>query len=145
MFLHRTLRYSALLLAPIVLMTGCCTTPNCTVTPTPAPASHAGRNAAITLSLVGAGGVIIYFAVHGKHFIKGCVDEGKTGLEIRNQGYDTRFTLVGKTSTIKAGETVRVKGRKGSSGVRDASGNRTFLVEKVEKVYGSCTVAPPGA
>jgi hypothetical protein len=118
--------------ASLGLICGCDT--NVVYVPQP---SHTGRDVGITLAVVGAGVGLTLLAVHGKHFVKGCVS-GEPGSLSLGTGDGQAFTLVGATSSIHAGEVLRVKGHKGK---KDGSGSRNFLVDEVTKDYGSCKVA----
>jgi hypothetical protein len=116
------------------LMCGCDTT----VVYVPQP-SHTGRDVGITLGVVGAGVGLTLLAVHGKHFAKGCVTGDPRNLSL-GSGDGQTFKLMGATSTIHAGEVLRVKGHKGK---KDRSGSRDFLVDEVTKDYGSCKATTP--
>jgi len=90
-----------------------------------------------TFSGIGAG---IYFAVQHAHTVKGCVIDDPNGLSLQLQNGKT-YVLLGATTNIKADERIKVTGtrRKKIPGLTDEP---TFVVEKLDKVYGSCSVAP---
>jgi hypothetical protein len=85
-------------------------------------------------------GVGVYFAMQFAHTVKGCVSEDPNGLLLHTQNGKT-YVLLGATSNIKADTTIKVRGtrRKKIPGLTDQP---TFVVEKVNKVYGSCSVIP---
>jgi hypothetical protein len=133
----RKLTLSMLLLVlPLSLLNGCTT--GTTVVYVPQP-SHTGRDVGITLAVVGAGVGLTLLAVHGKHFVKGCVSGAPGSLSLGTDDAQ-RFTLVGAPASMHAGEMMRLKGHKGA---KDKSGNRNFLVDGVAKDYGPCKVASP--
>jgi hypothetical protein len=90
-----------------------------------------------TFSGIGAG---IYFAVQHAHTVKGCVIDDPNGLSLQLQNGKT-YVLLGATTNIKADERIKVTGtrRKKIPGLTDEP---TFVVEKLDKVYGTCSVAP---
>jgi hypothetical protein len=95
---------------------------------------------AVAIAVVGAGiGVVIYYSIHHSHAIKGCAVAGPDGLELQNEGDQQTFRLLGITADVKAGDRVKVVGKKKKNGKNDTS-NRTFLVEKLGKDYGPCKV-----
>ena len=94
-------------------------------------AGIAGGSAAI--------GIGVYFAFHHGHSITGCTVAGANGIQLQSQGDQQIYALVGDIAGITSGERIRISGKreKKSAGV-----SRQFLVEKLDKTYGSCTVAP---
>ena len=94
---------------------------------------------AVAIGAIGAGiGIGVYFAIHHSHSIRGCAISDPTGLELQTEGDQQTFQLMGITSDVKAGDRVKVVGKKKGNG----SGNRSFLVEKLAKDYGACHVLP---
>ncbi|HKF50376.1 MAG TPA: hypothetical protein VKB38_23640 [Terracidiphilus sp.] len=83
-------------------------------------------------------GVGIYFALHPT--IKGCVSSDPNGLSLKNEKDQVTYALTGATTTLKAGEVVKVRGRKKSASGTSASA--TFRVDGVKKTYGACSVTP---
>ena len=71
--------------------------------------------------------------------ISGCVTDGPAGMQMVNEGDQTSFLLTGDTVGVKAGERVKLQGKKNG---RDATGSRHFFVEKIKKDYGVCRVTP---
>ena len=89
---------------------------------------------------VGAAIVIgIYFIAREPRSITECVAPGPGGLTIQNEGDKQTFSLIGDTASLKAGDRIKVSGKRKK---QDASGNRSFLVEKLSKDYGPCKVSP---
>lgn len=92
----------------------------------------------VGVAAIGAAiGVGVYYAVRQPPSITGCAVAAPNGLSLQNEGDQQTFNLVGDTATFKAGDRIRVKGKKKK---KDASGNRTFLVEKLSKDFGPCKV-----
>jgi hypothetical protein len=85
-------------------------------------------------------GLGVYFAVQQAHTVKGCVIDNPDGLSLQLENGKT-YVLLGATTNIKADERIKVTGtrRKKIAGLTDQP---TFVVEKLNKVYGSCSVAP---
>jgi hypothetical protein len=113
--------------------------------PVPA-ASNAGVNAKITLGVAGAVGVValigvgVLVIIQQAHTVKGCVSDDPSGLRLHTQDGKT-YVLLGATTNIKADTRIKVRGtkRKKINGITDQP---SFVVEKLDKVYGSCSVAP---
>lgn len=70
--------------------------------------------------------------------LQGCVSSAPNSLVLLNEGDRQTYDLVGDTSPVKAGQRVKVSGKK----KKDTSGKRYFLVEKLSKAYGACKVSP---
>lgn len=85
-------------------------------------------------------GIGIFYAVHHTASIRGCVNSSSNGLELRNEGDQQLYLLVGMTNEVKPGNRVRVSGKR-KKGAKDAPTQSSFLVEKLAKDYGSCEVA----
>ena len=92
---------------------------------------------AAVLVAVGVGvGFGIYFAVHHGHSLTGCAVSGSNGLQLQND--QQTYALMGNVGSIKAGDRVRVAGKKQKA---VASGVHEFVVEKLARDYGACTAA----
>jgi hypothetical protein len=94
----------------------------------------------IAIGAIGAGiGIGVYYAVHHGHSLKGCVVAGPEGLELRSEGGQQTYDLVGAVTGIKPGQRVRVSGKmmKKSNGAE-----RQFLVETLNRDYGVCSILP---
>ena len=99
-----------------------------------------GQVAAIGVGVAAIGaaiGVGIYFLVRKPPSITGCATPGSDGLTLRNENDSNTYTLIGDTAAIKAGERVRLTGKKKSG----PSGQHKFIVDKVSQNYGACQVA----
>ena len=95
----------------------------------------------VVLGSIGVGaavGVGVFFAFHHGHAIKGCAAKGPDGLEIRTQNGANVYRLSGATAELKAGELVRLKGKRKRAQEGDVP---MFVVRGVTKDYGACTVA----
>lgn len=104
-----------------------------------------GQAVGILVAIVAIGaaiGVGVYFLVRRPPSLTGCAVQGSSGLTLENETDHQVFMLIGDTANLKAGERVRVTGKKQK---KDASGGRTFLVEKFNKDYGACKVSPAPA
>ena len=83
-------------------------------------------------------GIGVYYALHHGHSLTGCAVSGANGFELQGKGDQPTYALTGDVAAIKPGNRVRVSGKKEK---QSASGPQQFLVEKLAKDYGSCTVA----
>jgi hypothetical protein len=103
--------------------------------------SNAGIYA--TAAAVGGGivvGAIILVEVNKSHHtVRGCVSAGPNGLVVHNESDNANYALVGVTANTKVGDRVRLHGSKDKKS-KDSPADRTFVVEKVTKDYGPCTV-----
>jgi hypothetical protein len=98
----------------------------------------------IVATLTGAAaliGVGVYFAIRHGHTVKGCAADGPNGLELHTQDRQS-LLLLGATTDIKAGHLIKVTGSRKMkvSGVSDRT---SYIVDKLDKDYGACTVEPP--
>src|SRR5215471_8627016 len=71
--------------------------------------------------------------------LQGCVSSAPNSLLLLNEGDRQTYDLVGDTTALKAGQRVKVSGKK----KKDTSGKRYFLVGKLSKDYGVCKVSSP--
>lgn len=92
-----------------------------------------------------AGGVAVvgigaYFIIQSAHTVTGCVTDDPDHLLLHTEDGKI-YILLGATTHIKADTRIKVRGtrKKKISGLTDQP---TFVVEKMNKVYGSCSVAP---
>ncbi len=112
--------------------------------PAPVKADKIVSNGEITGAVVGiaAAGVVIgvgtYYLLR-KASITGCAVSNQNGLELRNESDRQTYMLIGDTGDIKAGERIRVKGKKKR---KDDSAGATFLVKELAKNYGPCKALP---
>lgn len=86
-------------------------------------------------------GIATYLIIQRAHTVKGCVTDDPDHLLLHTEDGRT-YVLLGATTNIKADTVIKVRGsrKKKISGLTDQP---TFIVEKVNKVYGPCSV--PGA
>jgi hypothetical protein len=99
-----------------------------------------GTEAGVVAVLVGVGagaGIGIYFAFHHGHSLTGCTVSGSAGLQLQSD--QQTYALIGDIAAIKAGDRVRLVGKKEKANGGSA---QQFLVERVGKDYGACMVAP---
>ena len=70
--------------------------------------------------------------------INGCARQGANGLEFTSEeSVPQLYLLTGDTLGVKAGERMRLQGKKNG---KDAIGSRHFFIEKIKKDYGVCAV-----
>ncbi len=100
-----------------------------------------GEIVGAVVGIAAAGAVIgvgTYYLVR-KVSITGCTVSNHNDIELRNEGEQQTYTLLGDMTDIKAGQRIRVKGKKKK---KEGSAGRKFLVEKLVKNYGSCKALP---
>lgn len=90
------------------------------------------------VAVVAAIGVGVFFAFHHGASIKGCAVNGPGGLEIRTQNGANVYELSGATADVRAGDLVRVKGKKKRAQDGDVP---MFVVRGLAKDYGACAAA----
>lgn len=104
--------------------------PGTNITPGEAIGIVAGSAAAIT--------VVTIVLVHNAHpTLKGCVAIGPGGTLLHNDGDEKTYALTGMTASLKAGDAVKVKGKKYRK-QKDSAGNEVFAVTEIAKDYGPC-------
>jgi hypothetical protein len=96
-----------------------------------------------TAAVVGAVtliGVGVYLVIQRAHTVTGCVTDDPNVL-LLHTGDGKTYVLLGATTNIKADTKIKVRGtkRKTIPGVIDQP---SFVVEKLNKTYGSCYVSP---
>jgi hypothetical protein len=89
----------------------------------------AGAAAAITVV-----GILIYREAHKHPSITGCVATGADGLNLRNEKDKEIYTLSGNSTVLRAGERVKLQGKK----MKNSEGKHSFQVERLTKDYGTC-------
>lgn len=91
---------------------------------------------------IGAGGAALgigtYYAIHHGHSISGCAVSSPSGLQLQSQGDQRTYALIGEVAGINPGDRIRVSGKKEKA---STGAPQQFLVEKLAKDYGSCTVS----
>lgn len=104
-----------------------------------APSKGQLVGAAVGIVAVGVAiGVGVYYLTR-KPSITGCAVSHQSGFELQSEGDRQMYLLTGDTANVKAGDRVRIKGKKGK---KDNSGTRIFEVAKLTKDYGACKVQP---
>jgi hypothetical protein len=88
------------------------------------------------VAIVAGIGVGVYFAIHHGRTVQGCVAAVPNGLEIRTPDGAGAYELSGATAEVKAGDRMRLKGKKKRAASGDVPG---FIVSGVSKDYGACT------
>ena len=89
-----------------------------------------GSAAAITI-------VTIVLVHNAQPTLKGCVTAGPGGMLVQNEGDQKTYALTGTTASLKAGDIVKVKGKKYKK-QKDSAGHQEFAVTQVGKDYGPC-------
>ena len=79
----------------------------------------------------------VVLAIKHKPTLHGCAASGPDGLELRNTGDSLTYQLIGDVAGLKAGDRVRVNGKK----KKVDGGAMQFIVEK-SKDYGACQATP---
>jgi hypothetical protein len=104
--------------------------PGTSITPGQAVGIVVGSAVAIT--------VVTVILVHNAHpTLKGCVTAGPGGMLMHNDGDQKTYALTGITASLKAGDVVKVKGKKYKK-QKDSAGNEEFSVTQIGKDYGPC-------
>ena len=97
--------------------------------------------ALVGIAAVGAGiGIGIYFVVKHNHSVTGCAASTAGGMTLTTESDKHTYSLIGDVAGIKPGNRVRVSGKKAKE---KSSGTAQFLVEKVSKDFGACSVSAP--
>ncbi len=107
---------------------------NLDIGPTRGQVAAAGAGIAAVGAAVGVG---VYYGVHRSHMLTGCAVSGANGVEVQNQSDRQVYVLAGKIADIMPGNRVRVSGKKEK---KSGKVPREFLVEKLQRDYGACTV-----
>jgi len=98
-----------------------------------------GETVGAIAGVAGAGAVIAIVVVHehNVHVMRGCVASYRDGLQVKNEGDNRSYLLSGDTASIKAGERVKLSGKK----MKGDGDHRQFALSKLTKDYGPCEVA----
>jgi hypothetical protein len=107
-----------------------------------ASAQSAQKETAVGAALIGtvsAIGVGVYVAIQSSHTVEGCVSDNPNGL-LLHTGNGKLYLLLGATTNIKADTRIKVRGVKKKK-IPELTDQPTFIVEKLNKVYGSCSVS----
>lgn len=98
--------------------------------------------AAMATIVVGTTVGVTYAVKHHNHTLRGCVFSDPTGIKLRTNEAKT-YTLKGTdTAGVKVGETVKLHGSKVKKQKGDSGGDQVFVVERLSKDYGPCSVNP---
>jgi hypothetical protein len=100
-----------------------------------------GQIVGVAAGIAGAGalvGILAYVAVKHNHSVTGCARSGPDGMTLTSESDKQTYALVGDVAGLKAGDRVRVSGKKSKE---KSAGTREFLVEKISKDFGPCEVA----
>jgi hypothetical protein len=100
-----------------------------------------GQVIGIGAGIAAAGAVIgigTYYAFKHGHSVTGCARSGPDGMTLTSESGKQTYTLIGEVAGIKAGDRVRVSGKKSKQA---SAGAPQFLVEKVSRDFGPCEVA----
>jgi hypothetical protein len=82
-----------------------------------------------------AGVGILYWAMHSRGVLTGCVQSGSDGLTLVDDKHNQAYSLEAGGADLKPGERLKLKGKK----VKDSSGGMSFEVRSVAKDLGACT------
>ena len=100
-------------------------------------------SAGIAAVLVGTTVGVTLAVQHHNHTLRGCVSSDADGFKLRTP--DTMvFSLKGDTTGMKAGEKMSLHGSKKKKAKGDTTA-QVFLVEKLNKDYGSCSASAPNS
>jgi len=91
---------------------------------------------AVVMGIGAAIGFGIYYLVRTPPSITGCATFSQNGLQLQTEGNRQTYTLLGDLASIKAGDRVRLKGKR----KKDVAGNPQFVVEELSKDFGPCGV-----
>lgn len=97
---------------------------------------------AIGVAVAGTAVGVTYAVKHHNHTLQGCVFSDSSGLKLRSSDAKV-YLLKGDAASLKAGESVSLHGSKVKRGNGDATGDRVFEVQKVNKVNGPCSAGGP--
>jgi hypothetical protein len=95
----------------------------------PSGAQVAGAIAGVA----GVTSLILYLALR-KPTVVGCVHPADGSSSLTDEKDKRSYVLVGDPLNLKAGERVKLKGKK----IRNKDGSFRFRVKKVDKNYGAC-------
>ena len=87
-------------------------------------------------------GVVVYYIVHHNRGLTGCGFSGENGLQLKSQGDEKSYSLVGEVAEIGPGERIHVSSKKQK---KNANLPHQFLVEKLSRKFGPCHAPPASA
>ena len=101
---------------------------------TPSYGYGSGKAVGIGIGAAAAGAGVLYFALHHRGSLIGCVKGGDEALTVVDDKNHQTYSLLNGGVDLKSGERVQLKGKRSKDGDRP----RTFQVSKVVKNLGSC-------
>jgi hypothetical protein len=102
---------------------------------TPSYGSGGGKAIGIGIGAAAAGAGVLYLVQHHRGSVDGCVRQGSNDqLNLIDSKTGKTYSLVLGSADVKPGEEVRLDGKK----TKDAAGNSTFEVSRIEKDLGAC-------
>lgn len=108
------------------------TTTNGVYTP---PKGGYSSSTGIAIGAAAAAGVgVAYLALRHRGSLVGCVQQAGDNTKLVSDKGNKTYTLDGSGLNLKAGERVKLQGKK----VKSASGEPAFAARKLVKDYGSC-------
>jgi hypothetical protein len=94
-----------------------------------------GKAIGIGIGAAVAGAAALYVAMHHRGSVNGCVSRANNDrLTLLDSKTGENYSLVLSSVDVKPGEQVKLSGKR----TKDAEGNNTFEVRKVEKDLGAC-------
>lgn len=120
-------------------------TTGCANMPIQSSGGFGPSGAVVTAAAIGAGAAVVGVVIlvhHTNHTRIGCVVGGPNGLEIQSSGDSGTLEITGATANAKVGDRYRMHGSMMKK-AKHATGNRTFVVEKVGRDFGPCPVKAP--
>lgn len=104
---------------------------------TPVSGKQAAGIFAVLIGAAAGVGVGVYLLVRAPRNVTGCVSEVDGSLELTDEKAMNHYLLAGEIAAIKPSERVRLAGKPS----RGKNKQRTFLVKRITKNYGSCRVS----
>ena len=93
-----------------------------------------GKAIGIGVGAAAGGAALLYVAMHHHASVDGCVARVNDGFTLTDAKSGETYSLLADTGDIKAGEKLRLSGKKS----KDAEGMPAFEVKKVVKNLGGC-------
>jgi len=102
---------------------------------TPSYGSGSGRAIGIGIGAAVAGASALYLAEHHRGSVSGCVRQAANDrFSLVDSKSGESYLLVLASADVTPGDQVKLSGKK----TKDAEGNPSFEVRKVEKDFGAC-------
>jgi hypothetical protein len=142
--LMRRWGFTAFAAMAAMLCTGASSPTGCSSSGSIGPSNGELIGAAVGIGAVVAVAIIVPVEIsHSHHFVTGCVITAPNGLELQTSDAKT-YSLEGDAASIKVGDKVKLHGTKIKK-TTDSTGPDVFKVEKLNRNYGPCPVAPATA